>query len=164
MATNTSFISPNQFAPLPTVGMCLNPASGQRLEVEYFPSDDDTTIGVCAPCKFVAGTGNINLCADIITSDAEVPTAGVLIYDSSKRNTYSAKQIMTVARVGSIVMLQASAAVTANQEVSIAPAGTVAPAAAGKNVIGYALTSAGVKENTRVLIIEPYAKAAASGG
>lgn len=155
-----NMINPNQFAPLPTAGMCLNPNYGERIEAEFYNTTPDATLTVCTPCKFVAGVSNANVNVAAITADTEAPLAGVLIYDSSKRNVYVSGQYVTLARRGSIVLLTASAAVTANQELSIAPAGTVAPAAASKNVVGIAMNSAAANEVVRVLFIEPYVKAA----
>jgi len=156
MSTNVGLINVNQFAPLPQVGMCLNPSHGQRIEAEYYPATATNTLTICAPCKFVAGENNANNCVDIISADTELPTAGVLIYDSSKRNVYAKHQYVTLARVGSIVLLKASAAITANATVTIAPDGTVAPSAAGKAVIGIAMNSAAKDDPVRVLFVEPY--------
>lgn len=155
-----NLINPNQFAPLPTVGMCLNPASGQRIEAEFYNTTANATLTVGTPCKFVAGVSNVNVNVAAITANTEAPTAGVLIYDSSKRNVYVSGQYVTLARVGSIVLLTASAAVTANQLLSITPAGTVAPSAAGQNVVGIAMNSAAQNEAVKVLFVEPYVQAA----
>lgn len=153
---SVNLINPNQFAPLPTVGMCINPSHGQRIEAEYYPATATDTLSVCAPCKFVAGVSNANNSVDIISADTELPTAGVLIYDSSKRNVYTKGQYVTLARINSIVLLKASAAITANDTVIIAPDGTVAPSATGKAVVGIAMNSAAVDEAVRVLFVQPY--------
>lgn len=143
----------NQFAPTDIVGRCLNPAYGQRIEAEYFGS---TAINVCAPCKFVAGTSPVNVSVDKISADTELPTAGILIYDSSKRNTYNKGQYVTLARVGSIIGLEASVAITADQKISITADGKAAASTATKNVIGIAMNSADKNAAVRVLLVEPY--------
>lgn len=158
MASN--LINVNQFAPLPTVGMCLNPSHGMRIEAEYFPSVAESTITPCVPCKFVAGANNANISVDAI-AQGELPTAGVLIYDSSKRNVYSKGQYVTLARANSIVLLTASAQITANQTLTIVPAGTVAPAGSGAPVVGIALDSVTANQPVRVLLVEPYKNPAA---
>lgn len=145
----------NQFAPLPQIGMCLNPSHGQRIEAEYFPSTATDTITICAPCKFVAGDSNVNNCVDVI-SEGDIPTAGILIYDSSKRNVYAKHQYVTLARMGSIVLLQASAAITANDYVTIAVDGTIATSTTNDVVIGIAMNSAAKDAPTRVLLVEPF--------
>ena len=155
---SSNLINVNQFAPLPQVGMCINPSHGQRIEAEYFPATATDTITICAPCKFVAGDNPANCCVDIISADTELPTAGVLIYDSSKRNVYAKHQYVTLARVGSIVLLTASASITANAEVTIAPTGKVATSTSGKAVVGIAMNSAAANQPVRVLFVEPYLK------
>lgn len=161
MASN--LINVNQFAPLPTVGMCLNPSHGMRIEAEYYPAVAASTITPCVPCKFVAGVSNVNISVDTIAA-GELPTAGVLIYDSSKRNVYSKGQYVTLARVNSIVLLTASAAVTVNQALTIAPAGTVAPAGDAAPVVGIALDTVAANQPVRVLFVEPYMTPAAAAG
>lgn len=158
MASN--LINVNQFAPLPTVGMCLNPSHGMRIEAEYFPSAAKSTITPCVPCKFVAGVNNANISVDAI-EQGELPTAGVLIYDSSKRNVYSKGQYVTLARVNSIVLLTASAPIIVNQTLTIVPAGTVAPADNKAPVVGIALDSVTANQPVRVLLVEPYTTPAA---
>lgn len=160
---SSNLINVNQFAPLPQVGMCINPSHGQRIEAEYFPATATDTITICAPCKFVAGDNPANCCVDII-DEGEIPTAGVLIYDSSKRNVYTKHQYVTLARVGSIVLLTASDAVTANDAVVIAPDGTVAPSEGEDAVIGIAMNSAAADQPVRVLFVEPYLSAAQGEG
>ena len=156
MSQNVGLINVNQFAPLPQIGMCLNPSHGQRIEAEYYPATATDTLTVCAPCKFVTGANKANNCVDIISADTELPTAGVLIYDSSKRNIYTKHQYVTLARVGSIVLLKASAAITANETLTIDVDGTVAPSAKDKAIIGIAMNGAAIDEPVRVLFVEPY--------
>ena len=159
MASN--LINVNQFAPLPTVGMCLNPSHGMRIEAEYFPSVADSTITPCTPCKFVAGASNANISVDV-TSSGELPTAGILIYDSSKRNVYSKGQYVTLARINSIVLFTAANTITANQVLTITSGRTVEPAGNGVPAIGIALDNAAQNQPVRVLLVEPYKTSAGS--
>lgn len=131
----------NQFAMTPEKGMVALSHGGTEMSYYCQVADDESTALVPAQAvKLVDVAGKtIRVTAATAASDE---TFG-FVAKSVKRDDFKADEILQVARTGSVIMMEASAAIARGASVMIVVSGQkVATQTAGNKVVGIALDKA----------------------
>lgn len=130
----------NQFEVTDTKGRVLNPDKGFRYDVQN-AGTDTLIVGDCVKIKSVANAKTI--CVEKIAETTE-PVFGVVQYESAGANNYVTGKMLTVASDYSIVVCEASSAISAGDEVEAVIEGQKVAKKTTGTAIGIALTPASV--------------------
>ena len=146
-----SVITPNVFAPSLFKGKNIMPTTGLTLNAKVYCSSGNTLVpGTQVKLVDVAG--------DILIVDTAAATDdifGVVLYDESKVNSYTANDVLTIGSLGSIVLLEASGAVAQGDFLQYVASGAKVATATTGTKIGKALRKAADAAIFPVLILVP---------
>ena len=149
-----------QFAPTPGLGQPVKGVQPATFPARINPSSVATGLQVGTPLKLIANTGTAEIMVDLCN-----PAVGDVLFAvipaNTKKNTYSAADVVDVFADGNTLLLESTAAINAGALLSIANTtavgggpGVTATTTAGAQYGGLALTSVSGSQQTVLVRIK----------